>query len=191
MALQDGLASRRRLERPRRVRGDEAAQGRLHLRRGQACQQHLRQGVRQRQEQGHRAAEDLASARGFHPQAEPRQEGAGAGHRAARRAAGGSSVLTIASGRGPGATGAFFRAESVSGLRATHPIGAGRAISTSQNPFLDRDGHMSGNPTNQASGSESGNPEAFIVTNSGLSSAKQCGLPRPWQPTVHHRFGLF
>jgi hypothetical protein len=34
-------------------------------------------------------------------------------------------------------------------------------------------------------------PSALIVTNSGLSSAKQHGLPRPWQRTVHQQSGPF
>ena len=52
------------------------------------------EGVRQRQEQDHRAAQDLAGEGGFHPQAEPHQERSSARHSAARCAAGGGPFLT-------------------------------------------------------------------------------------------------
>jgi single-strand DNA-binding protein len=54
---------------------------------GTLVSSNLREGVRQRQEQDHRAVQGLAGERGFHPQAQPRQERAGTGQRAARRAA--------------------------------------------------------------------------------------------------------
>jgi len=42
-------------------------------------EQHLRAGVRQRQEQDHRAVQGLAGEGGFHPHAQPGQERASAG----------------------------------------------------------------------------------------------------------------
>src|ERR1700682_343065 len=95
MALQDGVASRRSLERSRRVRSDEAAERRPHLRRRHASEQHLREGVRQRQEQDHGAVQGLASEGGFHPQAQPRQERASVGQSAGCCSAGGGAVLAI------------------------------------------------------------------------------------------------
>jgi hypothetical protein len=108
MALEDRVASRRCLERSRRVRCDEAAQGRSHLCRRDAGKQHLRQRIRQRQEQDHRAAQGLASEGGFHPQAQSHQEGSGARQRAARRATGGGPLLTELTRRGLGFSEAPF-----------------------------------------------------------------------------------
>ena len=108
MALQDGVASRRCLEWPRRVRSDEAAKRRPHLRRGHAGEQHLREGVRQRQEQDHRAVQGLAGQGGFHPQPQPLQERAGARQSPGRRAAGGGSVLEASFEKGLGKTEALF-----------------------------------------------------------------------------------
>jgi len=54
----------------------------LHLRRRHAGEQHLREEVRQGQEQDHRAVQGLAGEGGFHPQAQSRQERASVGQSA-------------------------------------------------------------------------------------------------------------
>src|SRR5712692_6951883 len=64
MGLENRVASRRRLERPGQVRSDVTVERRRQLRRGNAREQHLREGVRQRQEQDHRAAQGLVCAGG-------------------------------------------------------------------------------------------------------------------------------
>jgi hypothetical protein len=81
------------LERTGRVRRDKTAQRRSHLRRRHARQQHFRARTRQREEQDHRAVQDLAGEGGFDPQAQSRWQGPRAGHGAGTGATGGGAVL--------------------------------------------------------------------------------------------------